>query len=91
MLLAHTPEAIAGAETDFLHRCDDDALGDGYIVGPLDFELYAERYRDEGEEASVRYLPCTLHQNGEIVVVRQTAYTGWNRWYVDGARLAPLN
>ena len=79
--MAHTPEAIAIAKTDFDYRCDGDPIGDTYLVGPLDFELYAERYRDEGEEASERYLPCTLHQNGEIIVVRETAHSGWNRWY----------
>ena len=30
-----------------------------------------ERFAEEGEEASERYLPCTLQQNGEINEVRR--------------------
>ena len=78
---------VAIARTDFDHRCEGDTRGDNYIVGPIDWVLYAERFEDEGEEASERYLPCTLHQNGEIIIVRDTADLGWHRWYVDGARV----
>ena len=61
---------IADARLDYRERCQSNA-GDAYLVGPLDYGIYAERVAELGLEASERYLPCTLHLNGEIQEVRR--------------------
>ena len=74
-------EGVALARLDFRQRCDD-GVGSGYLVGPRDYFIYAERFVEDGEAASERYLPCTLHRNGEIGDVRRADDYGL-RWEPD--------
>ncbi len=71
-------EWIADARWDFRQRCEHDADA-GYLVGPFDFYIYAERVAETSLEAAERYLPCTLHQNGEIQAARRAGNQGL-RW-----------
>lgn len=76
---AEIAESVAYAQMDFRQRCENSETF-GWLVGPRDYGMYAERVAETGKEASERYLPCTLQMNDEISGARDLDDVG-QRYY----------